>query len=216
MVQPEGTGSANYWLWAICVYLALALGTFVPVLRTLLKRVALNPGGPAFEESPNFSQKAKQILSQHYERLRGTLSYWKTQAEKYRAFHRYCLGWTVTAGVLVPLLTQAVGREPASKWFLTLVSVHGALLFGLAKGFRVEPNYKAFRSAESEFYDLYRHFLDDPADFGDGEEEQIETYFAQVELIRKVARVAELDNLPTVEDATLTSSVAKKPRRQKK
>jgi hypothetical protein len=192
---------SDYWLIGIGVYLVIAFGTFWPVLKILLKPVALHPGGPSFQESPNFSEAAKLKLAQHYDRLRGSLGYWKNQAEKFRAFHNYCLAWTIAAAVLVPILAQAIGADGVSKWLLTIVSIHGSLLVGLSKGFRVEQNYKAFRASESEFYDLYRRFLDAPDDFGDDEDEQLATYFSQVELIRRTARLAELDNIPTIEDS---------------
>jgi len=195
----------EYWFIGIAVYLLIALGTFVPVLKILLKPVELHPGGPAFHESPHFSEAAKLKLAQHYERLLGSLSYWKNQAEKFRAFHRYGLAWTITAAVLVPILAQAIGADGVSKWLLTIVSIHGSLLVGLSKGFRVEQNYKAFRAGESEFYDLYRRFLDSPDDFGENEDEQLATYFSQVELIRRTTRLAELDNIPTIEDSAQRS-----------
>jgi hypothetical protein len=201
------------WLIAIAVYLVLAFSTFMPVLKILLKQVALHPGGPAFQESPHFSDAAKVKLTQHYDRLRGSLGYWKNQAEKFRSFHRYCMGWTITAAVLVPILAQAIGNDGVSKWLLTIVSVHGSLLVGMAKGFRVEQNYKAFRAGESEFYDLYRRFLDTPDEYGEDEEERLKTYFSQVELIRRTARLAELDNLPTIEDSAPRS---KPPTRNRK
>lgn len=204
---------SNPWLIAIGAYLLLAAGTFFPVLKILLKAVVLHPGGPAFQESPNFSDEAKIKLVQHYDRLRGSLGYWKNQAEKFRAFHRYCLGWTITAAVLVPILAQAIGTDGVSKWLLTIVSIHGSLLVGLSKGFRVEQNYKAFRSGESEFYDLYRRFLDSPTDFGESEDEQLATYFSQVELIRRTARLAELDNIPTIEDSAPRSKPVSRTRK---
>lgn len=202
MPDEATVNSVNYWSIAILVYVILAAVTFLPVLRILLKPVALNPGGPSFDESPSFTDKAKLKLQQHFDRLRGTLSFWKNQAEKYRAFHRYCLCWSITAGVLVPFLAQAIGSDGVSKWLVTIVSAHAALMLGFSKGFRVEQNYKAFRQGESEFYDLYRRFLDSPTEFGETEDEQLDTYFAQVNFIRKIVRSAEIDNIPAIEEAS--------------
>jgi hypothetical protein len=164
--------------------------------------VALNPGGPSFDKSPHFSETAKIKLTQHYERLTGALSFWKNQAEKYRVFHRYCLCWSITAGVLVPFLAQAIGSDGVSKWLVTIVAAHAALMLGFSKGFRVEQNYKAFRQGESEFYDLYRRFLDSPQEFGETEEKQLASYFSQVNFIRKIVRSAEIDNIPSIEEAS--------------
>jgi hypothetical protein len=84
---------------------------------------------------------------------------------------------------------------------LTLASSHAAILLALHKGFKAESNFKAFRNGESEFYDLYRRFLDSPVKFGATREEQIATYFEQAEQTRKYVRNAETDNFPSLEEA---------------
>ncbi len=62
-------------------------------------------------------------------------------------------------------------------------------------------NLIAFRHGESEFHDLYRRLLDRPATFGGTEAEQIETYFKEVEIVRRFVRNAETGNLPSLEQA---------------
>jgi hypothetical protein len=64
----------------------------------------------------------------------------------------------------------------------------------------VAERYKAFRHGESEFYDTYRRLLDRPETFGADEGSQIKKYFEEVELIRRLARNAETDSLPSIED----------------
>jgi hypothetical protein len=71
----------------------------------------------------------------------------------------------------------------------------------------VEANYRAFRQGESEFYDLYWRFLDEPATFGKTEEVQLRRYFSETEAIRRYVRAAEIGNLPSLDDSRDRASV---------
>ncbi|MFB7194417.1 hypothetical protein [Streptomyces sp. NPDC056240] len=193
------------WAIALIIYSSLALLSFLPVLRVLVRWVDLKPGGPSFDQSPHFSEDEKLLLAQNFERMQGTLKFWKTQAERYRTFHIYSLAWISLSTVGVPLLAQATTEDPWSKWLLTVVATHSAVLLAVSRAFRVEAHYKAFRSGESEFYDLYRRMLDRPRVFGPDQREQIDRYFENVETVRKVVRNAETDNFPSVEDAQGTA-----------
>jgi hypothetical protein len=192
----------NGWTLALILYLAVAVVSFAPVARILLKKVELHPGGPSFKDSSHFSEQARNLLQQHFDRIRGTLGYWKTQSAKYKAFHTYCIVWITLATVSVPFLSQAITNDPESKWLLTIVGLQAAVLLAFSRAFRVENNYKAFRHGESEFYDLYRRMLDQPLLFGTTENEQLTRYFEQVDAIRRSVRTSETDNFPTVEDIT--------------
>ncbi|WP_341527763.1 hypothetical protein WKK05_35700 [Nostoc sp. UHCC 0302] len=186
----------NIWLLASIVYIFIALVTFIPTLRAILKKVKLYPGGSSFNESPYFSEENKKLLEQHYSRIQGTLGFWKNEANKYTRFHFYCLGWTIPSATLIPIATQLIDGTFYSKIFLTIVSAHTAILLSFHKGLKVESNLKAFRHGESEFYDLYRRLLDRPLSFGDTEDKQLDTYFTEVEIIRRYVRNAETDNFP--------------------
>ncbi len=188
------------WTLALILYPLAAAASFAPVAKILLKKVELHPGGPSFDRSPHFSEPAKILLQQHFERIHGTLEYWKTQAAKYKAFHIYSAVWVTLATASVPFLAQAITTDPESKWLLTVIGLQAAVLLALSRAFRVENSYKAFRHGESEFYDLYRRLLDRPTLFGATEDEQLSRYFEQVEVIRRSVRTSETDNFPTVED----------------
>src|SRR5260221_10856977 len=152
----DGGIHMNGWQIAIWVFGSLAAGTFLPVLFHMSKGVKPHPGGPSFKDSANFSTTARLKLEQNFDRMRGTLGFWKNQAQKYRAFHVYCLFWIIPATVAVPFLAQAITTDIASKWFLSVVSAHAALLLAFYRGFKIEQNFKAFREGESELYDLQR------------------------------------------------------------
>lgn len=190
----------NVFLFIFVSYCVLIAGTFLPVLQALRQKVQLHDGGKGFESSPHFNEEQKNILSQHFSRMNGTLGYWKNMAEKYRRFHYYCMFWTIPSAVLVPILTQFVDTQnPYARWTATAMSAFTAILISFHKALNTEDNFKAFRHGESEFYDLYRRFLDRPWEFGDTFEERSSNYFREVEIIRRYTRNAETNNLATIE-----------------
>lgn len=193
--------SLSNWDYAIIFYLILAITSFLPILKAILRKVKLNPDGQSYAESPFFDEKEKERLIQHYSRINGTLSYWKNQAEKYRRFNNYSLVWSISISIsiLIPIISLQIG-EGNSNWFLTIISTHIALILGFHKGLKVEKNYQAFRLAESEFFDLRRELLDTPEKFGSTPKEQIDNFFLKVQSIRKNARQSEIDNTPSVNE----------------
>jgi hypothetical protein len=188
------------WTTSIICYIGLALASFVPVVIAMLKKVKLHPGGETFSESPYFSDANKKLLQQHFTRLHGTLVFWKNKAEWHKRFHYYTLFWTIPVSILIPIITQTVDTTFEAKLFLTIISTHTALLIAFHRALKIENNFKAFRHGESDFYDLYRRLLDRPNSFGATEEKQLETYFIEVENIRRAVRIAETDNLPMIDD----------------
>jgi hypothetical protein len=188
------------WTTSIISYIGLALVSFVPVVFAMLKKVKLHPGGETFSESPYFSDSNKKLLQQHFTRLHGTLVFWKNKAEWHKRFHYYTLFWTIPVSILIPIITQTIDTTYEAKLFLTIISTHTALLIAFHRALKIENNFKAFRHGESEFYDLYRRLLDRPISFGSTEEKQLETYFIEVENIRRAVRIAETDNLPMIDD----------------
>lgn len=190
----------NGWAIFLFLYCAVALITFLPVGRAILKRVNLNEANFTFSHSPHFSEENRILLEQHYDRLKGTLIFWKNNASKYGHFHHYCVAWTIIGGISIPFLTQAITGDPFSKWSLTIISAHVAVLFVSQKGFKIEQNYKNYRLGESEFYDLRRRLLDMPHKLGANEDEQIKRYFELVEAIRADMRIREVDGIASFED----------------
>ncbi|MBE4910184.1 DUF4231 domain-containing protein [Bacillus luteolus] len=192
----------SVWTYFTYGYLLTAILTFYPTLKAILRKVKLHPGGESFDKNQHFSEQTRELLTQHYSRIQGTLIFWKNQAEKYRNFHYYCLCWTIPSSITIPILIQSMnaGNFNSSSLLVTIISSHTAILLAFHRGFKVDKNFKSFRHGESEFYDLYRRLLDRPSSFGKNEIEQIENYFIEVETIRKFVRNAETDNMPSIED----------------
>jgi hypothetical protein len=196
----------NGWDVGLLLYLIAVVLTLIPVLRVFIRGADLYPGGPSFAESTAFSEGAKERLTQNYARMRGTLEFWKSQASRYRALHTYFVVWVTISTVAVPFLAQAISI-PSSKWCVSIISAYAALLLALSRTFRVENNYRAFRQGESEFYDLVRQLLDNPAAFGSSEDEQLRRYFSQVATVRRAVRTAETDNISSIDTTSTSGSV---------
>jgi hypothetical protein len=197
---PHLINGLTVWGWIIVLYLLAAFLTLLPTLTAVFGKVKLKPGGPSFEKA-QFKPATKKRLSDHYERMQGTLAFWKREAARYGRFHYYSLWWTIISSSLMPFLTQAVDpKDPASKWLLTVISAHIVLALGFHRGLKVPELFRAFRLGESGFYDTYRRLLDQPETFGPDETTQVKRYFDDVEILRKLVRNAETDNQPTVED----------------
>jgi hypothetical protein len=204
----------DIWSLAIWIYLTASICTLIPALAALFRGVQLNPAGASFDESA-FSPEAKKRLSQHYSRLAGTLGFWKSRAAVYTRFHYYCVIWTILSAWAVPLIgaiAPQVAGSP-SKWLLVIISSHVALALSFHRGMKVSEGMKAFRLGESEFYDLYRRLLDRPHMFGASEEEQLDSYFSEVERIRRVVRLSETDVIPEVESLKPDLASEKRSRR---
>jgi hypothetical protein len=193
--------AVDVWLLAIWAYLAAAIVTLVPALHALFRGVQLNPGGASFQESTTFSPEAKKRLSEHYSRIAGTLAFWKNRAAVYGRFHYYCIVWTILSAWAVPLISAIAPQveNSPSKWLIVIISSHVALALSFHRGMKVSECMKAFRLGESEFYDLYRRLLDRPKKFGESEEQQLETYFSEVERIRRIVRLSETEAIPEIE-----------------
>ena len=189
------------WEIITAIYLVMLLFSFLPVARAIVRKVKLKEGGAGFDESPYFDEPTKIKLNQHFSRILGTLGYWKNQAELYKALHYYSLIWTIPSAIIIPIMTQSISAGNFSKTSVTLVSAITAVLLAFHKGLKVEDNLKAYRHGESEFYDLMRRLLDRPDSLGKNQEEQINSYFQEVERIRRFVRNAETDNLGTLDDA---------------
>ncbi|HTD17477.1 MAG TPA: hypothetical protein VK673_19995 [Chthoniobacterales bacterium] len=201
----------DYWLVSTWVYVALALGSFIPVWRAARRKITKTDVESSASQAKETIAKARpidglddtirEVMSLNFERLAGTLMFWKFEAAKYRAAHFYCLFWTIPSAVLIPILTQAVGGSPSGTTLVTVISAFTAILLAFHRGLKIEENYRGFRHGESEFYDLFRRMLDRPAALGKDPKAQIDSYLIETETIRRFVRNAETNNMATLDEA---------------
>ncbi|GEM_PF-997101 len=197
--------SEPVWAILIAIYLVAALGTFIPVIQAYrvpitphpekknAKPVEVVPSNTEkqIDESPDFDPDTKLRLKQHYKRIEGALKVWKKMADQNKRVHQYSMFWLTLSAPLVPIMTQAIDG-PVSKLFLTLVSLHAAVLLSFQRVLKPDQAYQAYRQSESDFYDLYRRMLDNPSAFGPDRKTQLQRYYMEVETVRKAARRREI------------------------
>lgn len=173
--------------------------TFVYCAWPLVFGARLFHGGPSFQNCPHFDDSQVQRLQQNYERIHGTLRFWKGKAVGYTRIHYYCVLFTIIASWAVPLITATVPDISQAKWLILTISSHIALGISLHRGLNVTENMQVFRHGESEFYDLNRRLLDTPDEFGNSQEEQLEFYFKSVADLRRFVRRQETESAPVVD-----------------
>lgn len=191
----------NNWEIASSVYAALATLTLAPVIHVFLKKETPVPVPPDIEKSPLFSPEARLRILKHYERISGTLGFWRNEALKYKYLSTYTTLWVIPSTIAIPVLTQ-INSQNGATLLITLISSHSAIFISLSKALKTEANFRSNRMGESAFYDLYRRLMDAPQTIGKTEEEQLERYFLAVEEIRQKARTDEvLNNRPEISKA---------------
>lgn len=191
----------DLWLLSILIYFTLVIISFIPVFTAIVKKIKVKPEEP-FNQSTYFDDDEKKRLNQNYERMQGALTYHKNNVLKFSRFHNYTLFWTIPTSIAIPVLISYVGDGNASKLLVTLISAFCAVLLSFHKAFKVEENNKAFRMGESEFYDVFRRFIDRPDSFGKTKKEQIDGYFDAVEKVRIAMRDTELKGKGSLDTTT--------------
>ena len=211
--------SVDWWLVAIWTYVAVALLTFIPVWRAISRKVSEEDTKASLKKATTSIAEAKpkeeltkevrEAIRLNFERLSGTLVFWKFEAAKYKAAHYYCLFWTIPSAVLIPILTQASVGTPLGTMLVTVISAFTAILLAFHKGLKIEENYRAFRHGESEFYDLFRRILDRPAALAEKVDGRLDAYLVETETIRRFIRNSETNNMATLDEARLLLKGAK-------
>ena len=188
------------WFAALMVLGASILLTSAHILVALLRRVRLHKAGPGFEDLPEFSEAARRKLEANYQRMQGTLLYWKNRAALSERIYTYTILWNIESGVAIPVLLKEY--DPGDIWaraFLTTLAAWNTVMIALNRSFKAEATHRGFRQTESDFYDLRRRLLDRPESFGTDENERLQRYFEAVERVRQAGRDVETDNYPSAE-----------------
>jgi hypothetical protein len=176
------------------------LATLGDLLKAHFKWIPLKKSGPWFDEADQFSEAGKARLMAHYERMAGTLIFWKNKAALYEKLSRYAISWAIMSGVLLPALIQVYDKSNIyANFLLTLLIVWTTILSAFSRSFKAEELYRSFRHWESEYYDLSRRLLDRRIESPNEENSQIDLYISAAEKIRQAARDAETSNQPKVD-----------------
>jgi hypothetical protein len=184
------------WFFLLLLYLVIIFVSFLPVWRAYAEepdREKIVTGNRLDElKSSKLSPTAQKEIEANYLRIAGALAVWQKEAKQAKSFYQYALFWTTVATPLVPILTQFVDEKPLSRLFLTVVSLHIAIVVAFQRTIKPNDMTKAFRQNESEFYDLYRRVIERPESFGSDDKTLLVKYFEEVERVRQNARMREL------------------------
>ena len=193
----EGIVHRRGWLWGTMILVSLQLATVVDILDAHLRWQPLKLAKPWFEES--FPPPYKEQLVSNYQRMFGTLTFWKNRARLFEKISKYSILWSIVAGILVAALIQDYDKNNEhEKLFLTLLLVWSTIATAVSRSFKAEELYRGFRQTESDYYDVSRRLIDRRSS-AENMREQIDAYFKTVEQIRKAARDAETSNQPKVD-----------------
>lgn len=188
------------WFVALSVLIVGILTTIVSLAEAFLNQVRLDEAPKWIEQATNLGGQKQRVL-EHYERLKGTLVYWKNDAAAHNRLHNARVFWSLLSAVLLPVLVRLYdGTEQWSLIFMTVFTTWTGLIVALAYTFKSEQRYQGMRQQESDYYDLARRLLDF-ADSNDPDiKDVVDQYIADTEAIRQMARRVETGAPPSAVD----------------
>ncbi|WP_148308107.1 hypothetical protein [Actinoplanes friuliensis] len=198
LVTLIGVGSGQGWWYGGLAALTTGIVTTgIPIIWSFLGFVPLNDPGPWFKQAANLGPHASR-LEAHYERIVGTLMFWKNKAAAHQRLHQARVMWSLISGVSLPLLVQRFDKDaPGAILFMTIFTTWTGFISVLAYTLKSEEKYQGFRQQESDFYDEGRRLLDfaDPADpkFA----EAVNAYIKVIDHVRRVGRRVETGSPPS-------------------
>ena len=193
--------TTNGWAVALAVLATFILSTVVSVAQALLHQVKLDKA-PVWMEGSKLLGSERERVEDHYDRLKGTLVYWKNEAAAYRRLHFARVVWSLLSAVLLPVLIQFYKpNDPWAKAFLTSLTTWTGLVVALAYTLKAEHRYQGMRQQESDYYDSARDFLDSLKPDDPSLVSKVEAYFAATRAIRRTARKVETGAPPSATDA---------------
>jgi len=186
-------------LWEYLFYLVLlsAVFTMAPIIMAFLKKVKLNKPPNWFVNSTSFEEQSERLV-EHESRIAGTLVYWKNKASAHHYLHTARVIWSLISAVTLPVIVQFY--DSANSWsvaFLTALTIFSGFIVALAHALKSEEMFRGFRECESDYYDIARQLLDNPASTPDARKAQVDTFFESVERIRKAGRKVETNRPPS-------------------
>jgi hypothetical protein len=193
--------TASVWIASSILLIYSILLTSYLIAREFLLRKALFASGSWFKDSKDLSEHEAR-LSANYDRIKGTLTFWKSGASAHKTLHNAQVLWGAITGVLLSVLIPISKGEAQveANIFLTLLATWNVVLLTLSFVFSAREKYHGFRQAESDFYDSSRDLLN-TAKKGDGNlEQKVDEYIELVKQIRKTGRRVEIGAPPSARD----------------
>lgn len=188
----------DLWCIAAIILFAFILITIVIILFAFFKKIQLKKPSMWFEESKNFKGQQKRLID-HQERIIGTLMFWKNKAALYNRLNMSKICWSLISSIIIPVLLQFFDKNNVwANTFMTVLTTWTAILVALTYTLKSEEKYRGYRQCESDYYDLSRELLDNPAEDENELKIQVDNYLEIVSQIRKLGRAIETDSTISV------------------
>ena len=185
------------WIFAWVVLLLALVSTIVPILQAVFKTVRLEKPSAWFDNANQFADD-KQRLVDHEARITGTLSFWKNQATRHGRINTARILWSLCAAVTLPLLIQLYDKSQVwANVFLTTLTLWTGFIVSLAHTLKSEEKFRGYRQCESDYYDVSRALLDNPAGTPEERKQQVTGYLSTVANIRAFGRDVETNTPPS-------------------
>jgi hypothetical protein len=185
------------WIDAWVLLLVAIASTIVPILRAVFETVKLQKPTAWFDTANQFPED-KQRLIDHEARIIGTLNFWKNQATQHSRINTARILWSLCAAVTLPLLIQLYDKsEIWANVFLTTLTLWTGFIVSLAHTLKSEEKFRGYRQCESDYYDVSRALLDNPAETTAARKKQVTEYLSRVASIRALGRDVETGTPPS-------------------
>jgi hypothetical protein len=183
--------AADPWFWATVALVFAILFTVIPLLRKFTEKIELSAVQPWFHESDDLGDQKERVIN-NFERIRGSLVYWKKKAAAFNALDDARVFWSIISSVTLPVLVQVYDSSQLfANVFFTSLTVWTGGLVTYAYTVKAEQKYQGFRAIESDYYDASRDLLDFAKDSPDNLNERVDHYIRTVAKIREMARDVE-------------------------
>mmetsp|Transcript_8953 Transcript_8953/g.29641 ORF Transcript_8953/g.29641 Transcript_8953/m.29641 type:complete len:419 (-) Transcript_8953:635-1891(-) len=141
-------------------YLTPLRSHFISKMRMSDSRCLLSMGPAGTHARPELIRREKERLGEQLVQnalatradLTGALLMWGKWSKMYRVFNNYANAFSITGGILLPLLSQLATQGASSSYsgmLLTVVSAHIGILIAVQKGLRTDEKFRSFRMVES-------------------------------------------------------------------
>lgn len=188
----------DLWYFASIILFVFILTTIGIILYAYFQKVQLIKPEKWFDQAIEFKEQLQRLVD-HQERINGTLVFWKNKAALHNRLNMATVYWSLISSIIIPVLLQFFDKN--NFWatvFMTALSTWTAILIALAQTFKSEEKYRGFRQCESDYYDLSRELLDNPAKDEDDLKVQVDEFLEIVSQIRKIGRAIETDSTISV------------------
>jgi len=188
----------DLWFISTIILFIFIIMTIVIIMAAFFEKIQLKKPQKWFDESEHFEEQKKR-LQDHQERIMGTLMFWKNKAALHNRLHMSRIYWSLISSIIIPVLLQFFDKNNAwANTFMTVLSTWTAILIGLTQTLKSEEKYRGYRQCESDYYDLSRELMDNPAKDEEKLKKQVDEFLDVVSQIRKIGRAIETDSTISV------------------